>query len=103
MRKALLNKTRKCAQCSKLFYMETGGWAYKKEYKKTLKHFCSWSCMRKWEKNHENPAEKREKICQAIMDGLSIREISELLDEDPRKVWHWKKKIEKEQREYGKQ
>ena len=96
MSHVFMGRVRKCAQCKKEFIIQTDEYAYKKYLKSFVRYFCSWSCMRKWEKNHENPAEKRERICQAIMDGLSIKEISELLDEDPRKVWYWKKKLERE-------
>ena len=39
---------RNCAQCGKQFLMTTQEWAYKKN----TKYFCSWTCMRTFEKQH---------------------------------------------------
>lgn len=46
-----------CEQCGKLFVKGLViDWAYKKVVKKKWTRtlwFCSWSCMRKWEKEHK--------------------------------------------------
>ena len=46
-----------CEQCGKLFVKGlVVDWAYKKVVKKKWTRtlwFCSWSCMRKWEKEHK--------------------------------------------------
>lgn len=43
-----------CAQCKKLMVrLSFCDYAYKKEYKSRLRYFCSWSCMRAFEKETE--------------------------------------------------
>ena len=41
-----------CPVCKKEFYvLDVGIWAYKKKNKKGHnRYFCSWTCMRAWEK-----------------------------------------------------
>jgi hypothetical protein len=52
--------------------------------------------MRENEKNRGSKVERREKIIQAIYDGLSNAEIFKLLGEEPGKVDYWRKKLERE-------
>ena len=45
-----------CAECGRLKY-KNQSWAYKrkawKNHKPKLTYFCSYSCMRKWDAEHE--------------------------------------------------
>ena len=52
--------------------------------------------MRAFEKKSGTKAQRREKIIQAIRDGLTNAEIFTLLGEEPTKVDYWRKKLEKE-------
>lgn len=92
----LAYKEKICAQCGKKFIKQTEDWAYKKYSSGLQKVFCSYSCMRMWESEHKNPKQRRDKICQALADGLSVNEIVNLLGEDRRMVQYWKKRLEKE-------
>lgn len=85
---------RECSVCRKKFIMYPD-WAFKQSFKSREKVFCSWSCMRKWEKNRGDATVRRERIKQALRDGLTIAEIVKLLGESPEKVWYWKKQMEK--------
>ena len=89
----LQQREKKCPICGKEFY-PTPEWAFKKWRNKVLNYFCSWSCMREMEKRGGGSrAEKRERMIQAIMDGLTNREISALLDEEVATINYWRKKI----------
>ena len=86
-----------CKCCGKQFDTPTGEWAYKKYKGQGWIWFCSWKCMRQWERVHEiSKIERRERILQALADGLSVKATSILLDEDPAKVSYWKKRMTKE-------
>ena len=89
--------TRICAQCGKEFIIQCPDeYAFKRYKSRSLIAFCSWSCMRAFEKKGGSKAERREKIIQAIYDGLSNAEIFKLLGEEPGKVDYWRRKLEKE-------
>lgn len=93
------NKMEKnCERCGKEFVMPCGDWAYKKYKGRGYMYFCSWSCVRAWEKEHDKPTkiDERERIIQALADGLSVKEVSILLNVDPQKVSYWKKRMTRE-------
>ena len=48
-----------CQMCGKEFYPPSADWAYK-EGKMKVKYFCSWGCLRQWEKEKDEK-EKRAK------------------------------------------
>lgn len=86
-----------CPVCEKIFLYRPD-YTYKKtNYGKQLM-FCSWGCMRKWEKAHSigSRQELREKICTALRDGLTVKEVSALLDIDYNRVLYWRKKLKNE-------
>ena len=85
-------KVKICPICKKE-YIFRDGWVYRKKSGEHEKVFCSWGCMRKWEKAHSHTPERREKIKQALRDGLTVNETAELLDEDRSLVLYWAKKI----------
>ena len=85
-------RERRCPVCKKIF-ITSNEWVFKKTYGSHEKQFCSWGCLRKYEKSHGTPAQRREAIQQAIMDGLTTNEISVLLDEDKTKIDYWRKKM----------
>jgi len=89
--------TKTCANCGKEFIIQSPEeYAYKKYRGRNYLVFCSWSCMRASEKNSGTKIERREKIIQAIRDGLSNAEIFKLLGEEPGKVDYWRKKLREE-------
>lgn len=52
-----------CPICGrKFYYYSADEWAYKKYDKNNhMRYFCSWGCMRKWEKENANNKSKRKK------------------------------------------
>lgn len=52
-----------CPACGKKkFISSPGEWAYRRnvqgKYHSQTKLFCSWSCLRKWERDHPSPKRK---------------------------------------------
>ena len=90
--KELIGREHKCPICGKVF-IKKEGWVFKRTIAKHEKDFCSWGCMRKFEVEKGTKIDRRERIIQAIKDGLSNREISSLLDEDQTKINYWRKRI----------
>ena len=84
---------KKCARCGKEFI---GGldWAYRTGKGYNAQLFCSWSCLRAWEKNKEGKADRREKIIQAINEGKPADVIAKELHVDRTRVVYWQKKLE---------
>ena len=69
---AVLGDT-KCKRCKKMFFMPLASdWTYKK-YRPSgngLYYFCSWKCLRDYEKDHETKHEKKLKnIVEAELQG----------------------------------
>lgn len=66
-----------CPLCGKEFWAFSD-WAYRKHDKKKggYRFYCSWGCIRKLER--ANPT-LRERVDQAIKDGLTDREIRTML------------------------
>ena len=59
----LLYREKICEQCGKRFIQQSSEWAYKKYDGKYEKLFCSWKCLRIWEKGHEETLrERRERM-----------------------------------------
>lgn len=55
-------KKRACPICGKAFYTRGTSWGYKWRKvcrkKETVEYFCSWGCLREWERRHpETPKE----------------------------------------------
>ena len=49
-------KERKCPVCGKIFIIQNPlDYVYKRKPKTTTKFFCSWGCMRAWDKEHPLP------------------------------------------------
>lgn len=50
-------REKKCDCCGKTFFLTPDIWVYKKEFainhKRPMKYFCSWGCLRKYEKARE--------------------------------------------------
>ena len=48
-----LNHPYECPQCKKSFFVPiSGSWVYRYQVGKYMKLFCSWGCLRKYEKSH---------------------------------------------------
>lgn len=85
---------RECPECGKKFEICGEDWGYTLNNKGKKYYYCSWSCLRAAEKRKpQTKIQQRERILQAIEDGLSVREISELLDVSPQVVSYWKKRM----------
>lgn len=94
----ILGREHKCDCCGKGFILRPN-WSFKRGGSDNKKLFCSWSCMRKWEKSRPTKAEQRAKLIELIMQGKSAAEIVKTENVDYRSVWYWKHKIEKEAQE----
>ena len=91
--------TRKCPVCGKEFYANAERWVFLKFINKKRYVFCSWSCMRAFEKRRGTKADRRERIQQAIRDGLSTNEICDLVGAEKSAVLYWQKKMEEEKKD----
>ena len=88
-------RDRICENCGKQFMMMSQDWAYRGWRKKLPIYFCTWKCMRAYEQKHpKNLAAERERIIQALNDGLSVKEIRDMLCVDVEKVKYVKNKLE---------
>ena len=86
---------KQCALCGKEFVVHNE-WAYKSSQSDGSMMFCSWSCLQDWRKGRGTKIERRERIIQAIKDGLTTNEISKLLNEETNTISYWRKKLEGE-------
>ena len=91
----LLGHERKCDVCKKQFIIHPG-WVYKKGVGDGTKVFCSWHCLRNFEKRKLNKAEQRDAIIDRLIEGETITEIADKLGCDSRQIYYWKKKLEKD-------
>ena len=98
----IYDSTRICPVCQKEFVVYDESWAFT-GHLDTNKHrkvwFCSWGCMRKYERGETNLtgrgvrlSEKKRKIWAALDDGLTVHEISTLLDVPVTQVNYYKYK-----------
>ena len=60
----LLFREKKCPQCGKKFYQQSSSWAYRKYIGPAEKVFCSWKCVREWEKGHKETLRERKERMQ---------------------------------------
>ena len=86
-----------CPVCGKTFIRPNDQWQYVRYSGNRQLWMCSWRCYRKWDDTHGNKIERREKILQAIRDGLNTAEIARLLGESASKIDYWRKKLREEQ------
>lgn len=90
----LMYKERKCHKCGKLFIASSPEeWVYKRRINNYPKYFCSWKCLRDYDKNHGTKAERQEKIIRALEDGIPVEEICKKLDVDRSNVTYWQRKM----------
>jgi ribosomal protein L24E len=84
-----------CPICGKEFTSHDG-WVFRRKSGGHQLTFCSWKCLRKFEADHppKRKIDKREKIIQAISDGLNDREIAAMLNEPIGKVQYWRDRTE---------
>lgn len=89
-------KERNCAICGKRFVFRDE-WVFRKKEK----IFCSWGCMRKFERTSPamTSADRRRKIQQAIADGLTVMEIARLLGEDSGLISYYVRKAKEKKGE----
>lgn len=89
---AMIGNERHCAICDRTFIMRPE-WVYKRGFGKGSKVFCSWHCLREYEKRHLTGAARREFIVRMLREGKGVSEISTALAIDPRSVYYWKQKL----------
>ena len=83
-----------CPICKKQFSMLMScGWAYTMNEKK----FCSWSCMRKYERTRKKPNEKKEQVRELYHKGMRQYEIAKALYMSVQSVNYWLTKIKDEE------
>lgn len=89
---------RRCSRCGKEFLIHDGEWAYRGSEGKNAKIFCSWKCLRAWEKEKPTKIDRREKIINMIMDHpeMTYNQIAKELCEEPKTVWYWMQKLSKQ-------
>ena len=84
-----------CNVCGKTFIL-TSEWVYKRNGRL----FCSWKCMRKDEKEHEQKKcvvdNRREYILNALQEGKPIKEIADEVGLSERMIFYWRQKFVKE-------
>lgn len=88
-----------CVQCKRRFIQQSKDWVYKAYLGSFERVFCSWKCLRAWEKNHDDKVVRRERIKDEILKGKTVKEIVEELDEDPKLIIYWRDKLTKEQKD----
>ena len=98
---AFIGRERKCRMCGKNFIYNSG-WVYQLGSEKRQIVFCSWSCQRKWDSSHQTAHDKRDMVITLLRQGENPKDIARRLQIDPKNVYYWQKKIEKEmaQREH---
>ena len=85
-----------CHVCGKIF-INRPEWAYRRCQNGREVLFCSYHCMRSWEKRrHKTKVEIRDEIIQGIKDGLTNAEIIKKTSADASRVYYWRQKIERE-------
>lgn len=85
---------KKCYLCGKEFvYTDKVGWGYKKGEKL----FCSWKCLRQYEKTRQFPNEKKEQIRELYHKGIPQKEIAQTLFMSVQSVNYWVTKIKDEE------
>lgn len=90
-------RTRKCWRCGKEFIVrDYNEWVFRREVRRFDRLFCSWSCVKAYDREKEGKRDQREKIIEALKDGLSVNEVANMLDADRSKVVYWAKKLEEE-------
>jgi len=85
------NQEKVCPICGKEF-IARDEWVYKRNGR----FYCSWHCYRDTSKKKTDRAEQRERICQAIKDGLTNSEIMKLLGEHSATIEYWRRKLKEE-------
>ena len=88
-------RERNCDICGKIF-INNPDWVYKMGSGSGEKVFCSWKCLRVYEKRKLSKVDQREAIINMLIEGKSITEIAEGISCDSRSVYYWKKKLEKD-------
>lgn len=85
-----------CPECGKDFLVFDPEWVYRSGKGKGARLFCSWKCLRSWEKNKPSKIDRRMKILAEIYDHpeMEPREIAKKLNEEPKVVWYWWQKVQ---------
>ena len=89
---------RHCTRCGKEFLIHDGEWAYRASNGKNAILFCSWHCLRAWEKEKPAKIDRREKVIAMIMDHpeMTASQIGKELGEKPDKVLYWVRRLSRQ-------
>ena len=89
-------KEKKCVICKKGI-IAGQDWVYKTGSSHNLQYFCSWHCLRDYEKNWSkkkgSKVSRREKIIEAIQTGKDAKTIANELHVDRTNVIYWQRKL----------
>ena len=85
---------RKCYHCGKVFIVhDPSDWVFRRYLHGTDRFFCSWSCFKAFEEGRGTKTERREKVIQALKDGLSVNEVCRLTGMARKNVMYRARKI----------
>ena len=88
-------KEKECHMCGKKFIVQSPDqYVYKRLFGRNEKYFCSWGCLRKWEATRGSKVTRRDKIIDALKDGMSVKEICYKFDVDRTNVVYWQNKLQ---------
>ena len=83
-----------CPMCKRRFSIYLScGWAYTKNDKR----FCSWKCLRQYEKMRQFPNEKKEQVRELYHKGVPQNKIAKTLFMSVQSVNYWVTKIKDEE------
>lgn len=90
---------KRCPMCEKTYYIDIpDNWAYKGSVAGGIVYYCSWKCLRAYEKCQKFTAPKpltgrAAQIAKLVKEGLGTTEISKKLGINPATVTYWKGRI----------
>ncbi len=84
-----------CHVCGKHFVVQRAdNYVYKRWFNNRENFFCSWSCMRKCDREIGSKTCRHDSIIEALKDGLSVNEICNRYDVNKENVIYWQEKLQ---------
>ena len=91
---------KRCLVCGKKYFVEILElWAYKRSTAAGTKYFCSWRCLREYDRNQANIEARKvltgraAQIKAMVNQGLTDAEISKQIGVKESTVYRWRYKI----------
>lgn len=101
MNKPMVFNAKECYRCGKEFICyDSDDWVFKRTYYGQRRYFCSWSCVKAFDAEHDDGGTKKAKrhnVVEALKKGVAVSKIVERYGVDYAMVRYWKKKLEKDQ------